>query len=622
MNRLRFVLLTVFLGFGLLAFGAQPARAETKSLIWERLDSEIVVRTDGTLRVGETNVIRFTEGTFTFGYRDIDQNRLTSIGDVEVLDEEGRPLETEIVITEQNRYRIKYYFGSPARNERRTFRVNYTVEGALRYYEGGDQLYWAAVFAERGGFAVQESRVVVRLPDGATAQVIDSYGPSARASGLGESTVTFESQAPIDSGSELEVRVQFPHGIVNGQPAAWQEAYDQQRVYDETVKPRNNLLVLGIALMLLFGGPAAAWAIWATRGRDPNVGLVAEYLTEPPTISPGLGGTVLDESADLKDIVAVLFDLASRGVLAMEQTDAAGGDTLIRRGPNFGAELADYEQRLVNALSISASESVSLSSLKNRFYQNIDPIKADMYAALVATKMYAKDPNSTRSRWTGIGVALAAISVIGGCMLTGVLGNMTDYAICLPISGLATGIAFLVIAQHMPVRTRAGAEMRMRVAAFKRYMENLEKYTDVKAATEKFAAYLPWAIAFGIERSWVQRFAAVDAPAPTWYLPYPSYRRPMRRPLVAGVPAPTEPTAQMGDISDAARTGGGLADLERGMAGGLAGFEKNFAGMFESFSRTLESRPAPPPSSKSGGSWSGGGGGSRGSSGGGGGGFG
>jgi len=620
MNRLRIALLGIFLSF--FVAGIRPAYAETKSLIWERLDAEIVVRSDGTLRVGETNVIRFTEGTFTFGYRDIDQSRLTAVTDVEVLDEQGAPLRTEIVITEQNRFRIKYYFDGPVRDERRTFRVNYTVEGAVRYYEGGDQVYWSAVFAERGGFDVQNSKVVVRLPAGATAEVVDSYGPTARSSGLGESTVTFESLLPIASGDQLEVRVQFPHGIVSGEAPAWQAAYDQKRVYDETVKPRNNLLVLGIALILFFGGPALAWAIWTTRGRDPNVGLVAEYLTEPPAISPGLGGTVLDESADLKDIVAVLFDLASRGVLAMEQTDAAGGDTLIRRGPQFGAALADYEQRLVNSLNLPDTESVSLNSLKNRFYKNIDPIKADMYAALVSSKMYAAEPNRTRSRWAAIGGMLAALSVVGGCVVVGVIGEFTDYAVCLPISGIATAIAFLVIAQHMPVRTRAGAEMRMRVAAFKRYMENLEKYTDVQAATEKFAAYLPWAIAFGIERRWVQRFAAVDAPAPPWYLPYPGYRRPYgRRPVVVGAPA-AGGQPEMGDVSDAARAGGGLADIERGMAGGLASFEKNFAGMFESLSRTLESRPAPPPSSKSGGGWSGGGGGGRGSSGGGGGGFG
>lgn len=625
MNRLRIALLAVFCS--LWVTGLQPVHAETKSLIWERLDSEIVVREDGTLRVTETNVIRFTEGTFTFGYRDIDQSRLTAITEVEVVDEQGEPLRIETVITEKNRYRVKYFFNSPASDERRTFRLSYTVEGALRYYPGGDQLYWAAVFEDRGGFAVQNARTVVRLPAGAQADKAEAYGATARVSGVGENTLTFEAETPVDSGVAFEVRAQFPHGVVKGEAPPWQAAYDEKRVYDETVKPRNNLLVLLASLLVFLGGPALAIAIWVTRGRDPNVGLVAEYLTEPPKISPGLGGTVLDESADMKDIVASLFDLASRGVLALEQADPTdGGDTLIRRGENYSTALAPFEQRLVTALQVPGSGSVALGSLKNRFYANIDPIKADLYAELAEQKLYAADPTKTRASWSGIGMVVSAVSVIGGCVLTGLLGDMTDYGICLPIAGLATGIAFLVIAQHMPVRTRAGAEMRMRVAAFKRYMENIEKYTDVKAATDLFARYLPWAIAFGLERSWMHRFAAVDAPPPIWYTPYPSWRRPgYRRPIVAGAPAATGgPDSDIGDVSDAARAGsGGLAGLERGMAGGLANMEKNLAGMFESFTRTLESRPAPPPSSsRSSGSWSGGGSRGGGSSGGGGGGFG
>lgn len=630
MNRLRIALLALFCSVWLAGF--QTAHAETKSLIWERLDAEIVVREDGTLRVTETNVIQFTEGTFTFGYRDIDQDRLTGISEIEVLDEQGESLRFETVITEKNRYRVKYYFAMPASDERRTIRLSYTVEGALRYYEGGDQLYWAAVFGERGGFAVQKSRVTVRLPVEANADLTAAYGVQTKISGAGERTVIFESLAPIDSDTQLEVRVQFPHGVVAGEVPAWQAQYDAKRQYDETVKPKNNLIVMLVSLLVLFGGPALAAAIWVTRGRDPNVGLVAEYLTEPPQISPGLGGTVLDESADMKDIVASLFDLASRGVLQMEQAEATEtGDVLIRRGDKYGStQLAAFEQRLLNALQVSASDAVALSSLKNRFYASIEPIKADLYAELATQKLYAQDPNKTRASWNTIAVVVGVISVLGGCGLTGVLGDLTDYAICLPISGVATAIAFFVIARHMPVRTRAGAEMRMRIAAFKRYMENIEKYTDVKAATDQFARYLPWAIAFGLERTWVRRFAAVDAPAPIWYAPYPYSRRPMRRrPTVIGGPLAAGASAaagsDVGDVSDAARSGGGLADIERGMAGGLANFEKSFAGMFESFTHTLESRPAPPPSnSRSGGGsgWSGGGSSSGGSSGGGGGGFG
>ena len=43
--------------------------------------------------------------------------------------------------------------------------------------------------------------------------------------------------------------------------------------------------------------------------------------------------------------------------------------------------------------------------------------------------------------------------------------------------------------------------------AFKRYLQNLEKYTKVEEAAEIFERYLPYAVAFGLEQSWIRKFA-------------------------------------------------------------------------------------------------------------------
>lgn len=54
--------------------GVTPALAdEEKSLVWERLDVDLVVQPNGDIQVTEHHVIRFTSGSFTFGYRDIPQ---------------------------------------------------------------------------------------------------------------------------------------------------------------------------------------------------------------------------------------------------------------------------------------------------------------------------------------------------------------------------------------------------------------------------------------------------------------------------------------------------------------------------------------------------------------------
>ncbi|MCL5997021.1 MAG: DUF2207 domain-containing protein [Chloroflexi bacterium] len=626
MRHLRVWIACALTAVAVIVTAASPALAESKSLQWNNLDVDITVMPNGELQIVETNIINFTSGSFSFGYRDIDTSRLTGIRDVQVT-ELGQPLQVETSRPESDIYRIKYYF-SPARNEARTFEIAYTIQGAVRYYPEGDQVYWKAVYPDRNGYAVLNSRVTVKLPDSATATQAATYGARANVTGAGESTVVAVAQEPIDSGQELEIRVQFPHGILTGQAPPWQAAFDQQRTYEETTKPMVDLLFLLAGLVIFFGGPALAVLLWYKRGRDPNVGLVAEYLNEPPPdVSPGIAGTLVDERADLQDIIATLVDLARRGVLTMQEegeTNRSGlvynRDWVFSRGPNYGIDLKPFESQLVAALDLTRRNQRELSDLKYKFYQKVDGIKNALYDQLVHEGLYTRSPEKTRGAYSALGVLLVVLTIVAG-VIAMALTDITSTALCLPAALAVTTVAFFVIAQAMPSRTRKGADMKMRAEAFKRYLQNIEKYTDLKAATDQFDKYLPYAIAFGVDRTWINKFSSVDAPAPTWYIPYYGHGRGWS---AAGAGGATG--KGVGDISGAARAPASLEGVNKSLSTGLSNINTGLAAMFTSVATTFVSVPAPKSSSSGwsggGGGWSGGGGGGGGGSGGGGGGFG
>ena len=49
----------------------------------------------------------------------------------------------------------------------------------------------------------------------------------------------------------------------------------------------------------------------------------------------------------------------------------------------------------------------------------------------------------------------------------------------------------------------------------------VEVMHGIYGSGEIFAAYLGYAVAFGLERTWIRKFSAVPAtPIPTWYFPY------------------------------------------------------------------------------------------------------
>ena len=66
------------------------ARAQDKTLYWQRYDVDLAPQLNGDLHVAETQELVFTNGTFRYGQRVIPLNRLGEIKNIQVR-ETGRP---------------------------------------------------------------------------------------------------------------------------------------------------------------------------------------------------------------------------------------------------------------------------------------------------------------------------------------------------------------------------------------------------------------------------------------------------------------------------------------------------------------------------------------------------
>ena len=596
----RFLSTVVLFGF-LLITSVIGVNAETKSLLWNRLDVDISVQSNGDLQVVETNVIDFTSGIFTFGYRDINQNRLSQIKDVKVT-QDSSPIKYETSTTDAGDFRIKYYFPE-ARNEIRTFKLSYTVIGATRYYTNGDVIYWAPVYAARNGFSVQDSRTTVRLPAGATALLATTFGPSATVTGQGESLVIAEAKEPIRSGKQLEVLVSIPHGILSGSAPSWQADYDQEQ-QSRVVGQSVSFGFLLVGLLLIFGGPALIVLWWYTRGRDPSVGMMAEYLNEPPPgITPGMAGTLIDGSADQQDLIATVVDLGRRGVLSLKeqgQANVAGivvsRDYLVSRGTRFKSEkLATYEAKLIDAMRLNDDTVTTLSAISGKLFAQTNYIKGAMYDELIRLGIYTYKPDGSRSRYTLAGIILLIFACITGCAVAWISTTYDLTELCPAVGIGLNAVLLLIVAKKLQARTRKGAEVRMRVEAFRRYLQNIEKYTDIKSAQALFDRYLPYAIAFGLDRTWIQKFSTVPTPAPSWYIPFDigsgmKTNRTLGAQSIVNVGSAIAHATPL-DISNAASAPVTMDSINDGLSSGLSDVNKGLASMFSSVSASFLNKP-------------------------------
>ncbi len=147
-----------------------------KSFTVKRYEVNIHVLSDGDLHITEELTVEYKGGPFQKGFREIDK-RYTEViiieGVWEKIQEEEWKLLPHIVDNSDKYVRVDWFY-EQAQDEERVFRVVYKVKGAIRRYEGGDQLWWRPLGIYEA--PILESAVRVFLPEGAVVQKVGAYG--------------------------------------------------------------------------------------------------------------------------------------------------------------------------------------------------------------------------------------------------------------------------------------------------------------------------------------------------------------------------------------------------------------------------------------------------------------
>jgi uncharacterized membrane protein YgcG len=532
-----------------------------RSLALEWFDSEILVRPDGFVEVTETLRPRFT-GSWQGIFRDLSLEHTTAENrrerlDVELIsvtDEAGEPLRFEA--GNEGRWTRRFQVWVPgAENATRTVVIRYRLRNVLRFFEQGsetgplDELYWN-VTGNNWEIPIEAASARIVLPDGVSPRQSAAYtGPAGstetavRIQTTGN-IVAFAATRPLSPGEGLTVAVGWEPGAVEGPP-------EPSRL-SRNVAWGWPMLAPLLAFILALGQ-------WRAKGRDPDPRAISVQYEPPENLSPAEVGTLVDHKAQMHDITSTLVDLAVRGYLHIEKTTSktlgifSNTDYVfhLKKPRNQWGDLNTHEERYLSALfkhagSVSAGgrlksflsgadverlhgpesgagegptyESVALSSLKNRFYKDLQSIQTAVYEQLVAKGHYKKNPSAVKARWSfgGMGIALFGV-------LWAVWANSSGTSLVEPIAlGGAVGLSGLIIlifGQIMPARTPRGARAMEWALGFKEFLAKVEepRFSRMITAPEMFERYLAYAMAFKVESKWARAFESMYAEPPRWY---------------------------------------------------------------------------------------------------------
>lgn len=503
-----------------LSLTATASLAAQRSYSIERFDAEIHVNRDASLDVTETITARFV-GSYNGLYRTIPikyrnaqgLNWTLGVSLQSARDDAGRNLRTE---TSREGANIKFKVWIPgAMNATRTLVLRYHATNGLRFFDEHDELYWN-VTGDEWEVPIRAATAEITLPSGATGLRAIAFN------GMFGSTAR-DARVTIDGNV---VQLVMPHALDYHEGLTAVVGWDKGLVTPPTAADRametassNWPLLIPIPVFLF-----AFWR-WRRNGRDPRRRPIAVQYEPPANVSPAEAGTLLDNSADMRDITATLVDLAVRGYMRIEEQQNpklfglfGGGTsyTFHRLKPAEG--LSPHERVVFDGIFGLHGDQVKLDELKDEFYRQLTPIRDAIFTQLTGSGFYQRRPDKVKQMWMGCGVGAAVLIGVGGSFVAAAF-LLTPVSFI--IAAVVSGIILLIFAQIMPARTDAGSRALEHVLGFEEFLRRVESENLKRIILnhpEMFDKYLPYAMAFGVERQFARAFEGIYTEPPRWYV--------------------------------------------------------------------------------------------------------
>ncbi len=366
---LREAVQTVLTLFALLAMlGSASAQEAAQSERILNFQSDITIRTDGTVRVRETievyaagrKIQRGIYRDFPTTYQDRFGNRVRVRFDVEEVLHNGATA-NYVVQSLDNGSRVRIGRGDVFIPEgRHTYEITYITDRQLGFFEDYDELYWNAT-GTKWDFPIEQAEAVVHLPEGANAGAALGFTGYEGETGADYRVVStydgvgFATTRVLNPGEGLTIAVNWPKGFVT-EPSPTQRA---QWFF------RDNL-GFAAGLLGLLGLCTYYYLSWDRVGRDPRKGTIFPRYEPPKDLSPAACRFIRRMGYDRKAFTAAVIDMAVKGFLRIEEEDGSYRLRKLREigflRPDTGDKPLSYGEKAIARKLLTSNDSLLLEN--------------------------------------------------------------------------------------------------------------------------------------------------------------------------------------------------------------------------------------------------------------------
>ena len=501
---------------------ALPLLAHADERILE-FHSDITIKRDGWIEVTETIRVRAEGDRIRRGiYRDFPTEYFDKLGNRYVVD--FQPLAVlrndapENFHSVEDRNGVRTYFGRSDRfidHGVHTYHFRYRASRMLGFFEDHDELYWNVTGFD-WAFPIDHGSATVRfdfpLPAGeiATEAYTGPYGSSRQdySARVGaEGVAHFEATAPLGPLNGLTIVVMWPKGLV-----------EEPSKLDRMMWILKANVGLLIVLVGFAGVLAYAIPVWSRYGRDPEEGILVTRYEPPQGFSPASLRYIRQMYYDDKTMTAAILSLAVKGYLRIN--DLGSKHTLFMLEPGRDAPpLATGEAELYEALFRDGKRVV----LEQDNHALLGDVRTAHRSSLI------KDYKRHYFQLNGLLNLPSVLIALASTGLAILAGGRLSIAMIVVIVAMFLAVVFFASIMRRP--TLRGRKVLDEMLGFKDYLEVAEKdEMNLRNPPEKtpqlFEAYLPFALALGVEQAWAEKFASVleairepdgSGYQPSWY---------------------------------------------------------------------------------------------------------